>query len=75
MKQNNVDKILVDRAIDAASKESIQSEMNLLRVNPAYQDLSEDELKKIAFENCKASFEEAIKQRAFIKPITNIKER
>lgn len=69
MIHNEFDRVLSERALDAASKKAFESEIRLLKENPAYQGLSEDELNKIALEDCKASFEDAQKQRAFIKPI------
>jgi len=69
MIQNESDKILADRAIDAASKEVFEAEVKFLKGNPAYQGLSEEEIKAIALEHCKSEFEMLQEQRANIKPI------
>lgn len=72
MIQNEIDKILVDNAIDAARKQTFQSEVNLLKANPAYQNLPDEEIEKIALENCKSKFEMLQEQRKIIKPINPI---
>jgi hypothetical protein len=72
MIQNEIDKILVDNAIDATRKQTFQSEVNLLKANPAYQNLPEEEIEKIALENCKSKFEMLQEQRKIIKPINPI---
>ena len=69
MIHDEVDKILNETALDAASKKTFESEVRLLKAIPAYEDLSEEELKEIASERCKTTFENTQKQRAFIKPI------
>ena len=72
MIQNEIDKILVDNAIDATRKQTFQSEVNLLKANPAYQNLPEEEIENIALENCKSKFEMLQEQRKIIKPINPI---
>ena len=69
MIQDDTEKVLVDRAIDATSKEAFDSEVMSLKANPAYQGCSEDEIKKIALANCNSDFEMLQKQRKDIKPI------
>ena len=66
MIQNEIDKILVDNAIDAARKQTFQSEVNLLKANPAYQNLPDEEIEKIALENCNSEFEMLKEQRKII---------
>ena len=73
MIQDESEKVLVDRAIEATSEDTFEKEFMSLKANPTYEGYSDEEIKAIAEENCKSEFKMLHEQRANIKPIAPTK--